>query len=126
MKLAINGHTARGYVDGKLVMEVTDKPHQPAAAAFASASYINASGEVVVKVVNTADTPLATEIQLKHASQIGSGKAIVISGEPNAINSIEKPTNIAPKEETLPLTSTSFTRTFAPYSVTIMRFPAKK
>ena len=126
LKLEINGHHARGYVDGKLVMDATDAPHRPAAAAFASASYINASGEVVVKVVNSAATPLDAEIQVKGASQVGSGKAIVLAGEPNAVNSIEQPTKVAPNEEPLALTAASFTRTFAPHSVTLLRFPARK
>jgi alpha-N-arabinofuranosidase len=113
-------------VDGKLVMEATDEPNRPAAAAFASASYINASGELIVKIVNTADKPLETVIQLKGASQIGNGKAIVLSGEPSAINSIAQPMNVAPKEERLTNTSASFSRTLPPYSVTLLRFPAKK
>ena len=102
------------------------RSHRPAAAAFASASYINASGEVVVKVVNSAATPLDAEIQVKGASQVGSGKAIVLAGEPNAVNSIEQPTKVAPNEEPLALTAASFTRTFAPHSVTLLRFPARK
>ena len=126
LKLEINGHHARGYVDGKLVMDATDTPHRPATAAFASASYINASGEVVVKVVNTAATPLEAEVRLKGAGHVGPGKAIVLTGEPNAVNSIAQPENVAPKEEPLTTAATSFTRTFAPYSVTVLRFPAKK
>jgi alpha-L-arabinofuranosidase len=126
LKLEVDHHTVRGYVDGKLVMETNDEPPQPAATAFASASYINASGEVVLKVVNTADTPLETEIHLKNASQVGPGKAIVLAGEPSAVNSIEKPTNVAPKEEALTNASNSFKRTFPAYSVTLLRFPAKE
>jgi alpha-N-arabinofuranosidase len=126
LKLEVEGHHARGYVDGKLVMDVTDDPHQPVAMAFASASYLNASGEVVVKVVNSAETALDAEIQVKGASQVGSGKAIVLAAEPNAVNSIEQPTLVAPKEEPLALTAASFSHTFAPHSVTLLRFPAKK
>ena len=65
-------------------------------------------------------------IQLKNAREIGSGKAVVISGEPSAVNSIAKPTNVAPKEESLTNAAASFSRTFPPYSVTLLRFPAKK
>jgi len=126
LKLEVNGHSVRGYVEGKLVMEATDAPYRPVATAFASASYINASGELIVKVVNTADRPLETEIQLKEAHQVGTGKVYVLAGDPSAFNSIAKPTNIAPKEEPLTNTATSFTRTFPPYSVTLLRFPAKK
>ncbi|HVU22820.1 MAG TPA: alpha-L-arabinofuranosidase C-terminal domain-containing protein [Opitutus sp.] len=126
LKLVIDGHTARGYVDGKLVMESTDEQHQPVATAFASASYVNASGELIVKVVNTAATPLETAITLDGAKTIGAGKAIVITGEPTAVNSIAQPTHVAPAEEPLTDAAASFTRVFPPYSVTLLRFPAKQ
>jgi len=126
LKLEVSGHRARGYVDGKLVLDATDEPARPAPSAFASASYINATGELVVKVVNTVATPLEAEIHVDGASQLGAGKAIVIAGDPADTNSVETPTKVAPKEEPLTPASSTFTRTFAPYSVTLLRFPAKK
>jgi alpha-L-arabinofuranosidase len=126
LKLEVSGHTARGYVDSKLVMEATDTPRQPAAAAFASASYVNASGELIVKVVNTAVTPLEAEIHIQGANQVGAGRAIVLTGDPSAVNSIAHPDNVAPQEEAFANAAPSFTRTFAPYSVTLLRFPAKR
>jgi len=125
LKLEVNGHKARGYVDGKLVMEAADEAYQPAPAAYASASYIKASGEIIVKVVNSAATPLEAEIRLKNANHFGSGKAIVLTGDPAAVNSIEKPANVAPSEEPLLNAAASFMRTFPAYSVTVLRFPAK-
>lgn len=127
LKLVVAGHTARGYVDGKLVMESTDEAHGPMKKAYASASYVNASGELIVKVVNAADTPLDAEIQLDGASRVGPGKAIVLSGpDLTAVNSIAEPAKVAPKEEALTNTATTFTRTFPAYSVTLLRFPAAK
>ena len=126
LKLEVNGHTIRGYVDGKLITAATDEPYQPAATAFASASYITASGEVIVKIVNSAAAPLETEINVKGARELGAGKAIIIAGEPSAVNSIAMPTNVAPKEESLTTSAVSFSRTFPPYSITLLRFPAKK
>jgi alpha-L-arabinofuranosidase len=125
LKLEIKGHTARGYVDGKLVMEATDEPAHPAPTAFASASYVEATGELIVKVVNTAASPLEAAIQLKGARQVGAGQAIVLSGAPDAVNSTANPNNVAPREEPLTNAATSFTRTFPAYSVTLLRFPAK-
>jgi alpha-L-arabinofuranosidase len=126
LKLVVEGPSARGYVDGKLVMEVTEGAHRPAPTAFASASYINASGELVVKVVNAAATPLETEIHLKAAREVGAGHAIVLAGEPTAVNTIAQPANVAPKTEPLANAAATFPRTFPPYSVTLLRFPAKK
>jgi alpha-L-arabinofuranosidase len=82
---------------------------------------------VIVKFVNAGAEPLETTITLRGASGMGStGKAIVIAGNPNAVNSIESPTNIAPKEEVLANVAPTFTRTFAAHSVTLLRFPANR
>jgi alpha-L-arabinofuranosidase len=94
--------------------------------AFASASYLKASGELIVKFVNTADRPLETAIHLKGALHVAPGKAITIAGSPDDVNSIALPTKVAPKEQPLPNTAASFTHTFPPYSVTLLRFPAKQ
>ena len=87
---------------------------------------VTASGELIVKVVNTADRPLETEIHLANARQVGTGKAIVLAGDPSAVNSLAQPANVAPKEEPLTNAAVSFGRTFPPHSVTLLRFPAKK
>lgn len=126
LRLEIKGHSARGFVDGKLVMEATDNQHQPTPAAFASASYDYDRGDVIVKMVNSAAAPLGVEIQLQGATQVGAGKAIVLTGEPSAVNSIAQPAHVAPHEEPLANAATTFTRTLPPYSVTLLRFPAKR
>ncbi len=126
LRLEVDGHHACGFVDGKLVMEATDGQYQPLPAAFASASYLDASGEVIVKVVNTAATPLEARINLKGAKQVGPGRLFVITGEPSDVNSLAEPTKVAPKEEPLADAAASFTRTFPGHSVTLLRFPAKR
>ena len=45
----------------------------------------------------------------------------VLSGDPNAINSLENPKNVAPKQETISGVSETFHRTFPPYSLTVLR-----
>ncbi|MFT3782807.1 MAG: hypothetical protein QM790_12425 [Nibricoccus sp.] len=41
LRLEVEGAKARGYVDGKLVMETNATEHKPSPTAFASASYLN-------------------------------------------------------------------------------------
>jgi hypothetical protein len=50
-----------------------------------------------------------------------SGTAIVLTGEPQAVNTLEEPREIAPKTEPASGLSASFRRMFPPYSFTIMR-----
>jgi alpha-N-arabinofuranosidase len=76
--------------------------------------------------LNAAATPLETEIHLKAAREVGAGHAIVLAGEPTAVNTIAQPANVAPKTEPLANAAATFPRTFPPYSVTLLRFPAKK
>jgi len=114
-------------VDNALVMDTKDEDLPASISAYATASYARDSGDVIVKIVNTGGGPLETTINLRGASRIGSaGKAIVIAGDPNAVNSIESPNNIAPIEEPLTNLAAAFTRTFAAHSVTLLRFSANR
>jgi alpha-L-arabinofuranosidase len=127
LRLEVSGHNARGYVDNKLVMDTKDEEPPSPVSAYATASYAKDSRDVIVKFVNIGAEPLETAINLQGASGIGStGKAIVIAGDPNAVNSIDSPRNIAPQEEPLANVAASFTRTFAAHSVSLLRFPANR
>src|SRR5581483_650627 len=128
LRLEISGHNMRGFIDDQLVIETSDESSaQNSAYAFATASYINQSREIIVKVVNTSAEPMETQINVQGATQVApKGKAIVIAGELDAVNTVDKPANVAPKEEPLTNAAASFTRTFAPHSITLLRFPAAK
>jgi alpha-L-arabinofuranosidase len=124
--LEVNGHSVRGFIDDNLVIEAADEALPAAVSAYASASYANATHDVIVKVVNNGADPLETKINLKGASQVGpNGTAIVLSGEPTAINTIDQPINVVPKKEAMTNASASFTRTFPPRSLTLLRLTAR-
>jgi alpha-L-arabinofuranosidase len=126
LKLEVTGDRVRGYVDGKLVTDATAPKEITGPAVYAQGSYVDASHELILKVVNISKDPLDATINLKGAGEIGSsGKAWVLTGNAKDVNSIEEPTKIAPKEEDVTGASTSFKRTFAPYSLTLIRMPAK-
>jgi alpha-L-arabinofuranosidase len=126
LRLEVNGHSVRGFIDDNLVIEAADEALPAAVSAYASASYANATHDVIVKVVNNGADPLETKINLKGASQVGpNGTAIVLSGEPTAINTIDQPINVVPKKEAMTNASASFTRTFPPRSLTLLRLTAR-
>ena len=92
---------------------------------FASAEYAKSGHNVIVKVVNIGKDPLDLTINLGGAAKIDSnGTATVLSGDPKAVNSIEQPMNIAPKQEPMMGVSSSFHRTIPPYSFTLLRLTA--
>jgi alpha-L-arabinofuranosidase len=97
---------------------------------FASASLDKRTGEVILKVVNTASSPREVDINLSGATAGGAGagkpnmtgRAIILSSSDlNAENSLNEPVKVAPSEQRLNVTSGQFVYTFAPYSLTVMR-----
>jgi len=53
-----------------------------------------------------------------------NGRAVVPAGDPSAVNTIENPRHSSPKLEPLTNASASFSRSFPPHSVTLLRVPA--
>ena len=92
---------------------------------FASATYATASHTVIVKVVNVSENSVDMAINLQGVERMDpSGAAIVITGDPKAVNTLDQPTNIAPKQQKVTDASESFRRTFPPNSFTVLRLTA--
>jgi alpha-N-arabinofuranosidase len=95
------------------------------ASAFASATYARASHTVIVKVVNTGENSIDMAINLQGVGRVDpGGTATVLSGDPNAVNTLDQPTNIAPVQDTVTDAAASFRRTFPPHSFTVLRLTA--
>ena len=126
LRLEVTGSRVRGFVDGKLVTDATEGPATAPAPAFASATYAKAGHTVIVKVVNVGPDPVDMAIHLSGARRISpNGTATVLAGDPMAQNTIDQPTNVAPKEEAVTDASASFHRTFPPHSLTLLRLQAE-
>src|SRR5207248_732630 len=92
---------------------------------FASATYATASQVVIVKVVNVGEESVDVAINLQGVGRVDpAGTATVLSGDPKAVNTVDQPTNVAPKQETVTDASASLRRTFPPHSFTILRLNA--
>ena len=124
LRIEVSGHHARCFIDDKLVNEGTDPRQHFGPPFFASASYITATQEAIVKVVNFGGDALDATLNLRGAGSVGAtGKAILLSGDPQAVNTVEQPTHVAP-QETEAKFGASFQRTFPPHSLTLLRFAA--
>jgi alpha-L-arabinofuranosidase len=96
---------------------------------YAVAGKMRATGEIILKVVNTSDQPRDATITI-NGGEPGSYRihAIVLSSEkPSDENTFDEPMKISPKENVADLTSTatdietaSFPYTFASYSITVL------
>jgi alpha-L-arabinofuranosidase len=125
MKLVVKSDEAILYMDGKQVTAFrnTSPPKQ-----FYAAGYDEASGEVIVKVVNRSNLPYDLTIKLDGVADIkNSGKIISMkANSEEEENSFENPTKIFPKEEDYKFPGNEFSYSFAPYSFTIIRIKADK
>jgi alpha-L-arabinofuranosidase len=121
VRLEIRGNSAKGYLDGKLVQEVADT-RANLKSLCASAARDDRPGDIVLKVVNAASAPVRAQIDLKGATALsGRGKAIVLtSASPLDENTLEEPTKVAPKTETVSFSGTSLTRLFPGNSLTVI------
>jgi alpha-L-arabinofuranosidase len=124
IKIVIKGNNVKGYLDGKLLQEVGDA-RTAVKSLCASAARDEKSGDIILKVVNASAQALKTQIDLKGAKGLtGDGKAIVLtSTSPLDENTLEEPTKVSPKTETLSISDDTITRSFPGNSLTIIRIP---
>ncbi len=94
---------------------------------FYSATRDSASGKIIVKIVNRADTPQDVKIDISGVSSVaGEGTATVLKADNRAAtNSIDEPQKVVPATETVNGLGTSFTRTFPPCSITVLELQAR-
>jgi alpha-N-arabinofuranosidase len=94
---------------------------------FASATRDNASGEIILKVVNGDNTFATVQLSLAGLSHIEpEGKAIVLSGASlDAVNSFTEPANVSPVESKFENAAANFAYTFPARSMTVLRLKAE-
>lgn len=126
VRVEVRGHRARCFVDDRPITDGTEQPQTVRTPLFASATYANADRAVIVKVVNMGRDAIEATLNLHGVQQVKpDATAIVLSGAPRDVNTIEQPTKVAPKPEKLSNASASFARTFPPHSLTLLRFTAE-
>jgi len=123
IRIELAGKTIKCYLDGKLIHDATPPVLK---SLYASASRAKDTGEVILKVVNTAKSELSTDIKLNGIKALqGPAQAIVLTSEnPTDENSLTEPTKVAPVTKTIDVTGPSFQHVFPGNSVTILRLKA--
>jgi alpha-N-arabinofuranosidase len=94
---------------------------------FFDATRDSKTGTIYVKVVNRAGTPQPVHIALSGVGAVeAGGEVVTLSGSgPNDTNSITDPAKIVPVTAKVDGLSTNFTRTFPPYSISVLEMKAK-
>ena len=127
IKLEISGNTIKGYLNGKLVQEISDV-NLNVKDINVSAAKDDKSGDIIVKVVNSSAGPVKTQISLAGATSLTSnGKVIVLtSASPLDENTLEAPTKVAPKTEDIKFSGNLISRSFPGNSLTVIRLSTSK
>jgi alpha-L-arabinofuranosidase len=126
LKVELKGASVKCWLDGKIIHDLKNRLATPSGL-FASATHDGKSGDVIVKIVNTAATPTETEINLSGLTKLsGPVQAIVLtSDDPKDENSLNEPAKVSPKTESLKVANPKFTHTFPGNSLTVLRVPTK-
>jgi alpha-L-arabinofuranosidase len=120
IRVELKGSSIKCYLDGKLIHDAKTPGIK---ALYASASREDRTAEVILKVVNVADHAQSVEIKLDGLAQVtGPVKAIVLTSENSTDeNTLDEPTKVVPKTQTLPVAGTTFRHAFPGNSVTVLR-----
>ena len=124
LRMEIRGRTVRGYLDGKLLNEAT---YPRIDTVLAIAGRDDRTGDIIIKALNTGPDPAAITFTVNGASRIGASGRMIELSSPNPAdeNSFESPNKIAPVTTTISGLSPTFSRTLAPYSLSILRIPTR-
>ena len=93
---------------------------------YASASLDAPAREVVLKAVNSGKTPRTVKISLEGAAPSGPARASVLASDVLASeNTLDRPTNLAPADRTVPVNGAVVELTLPPQSLTVLRAPIR-
>jgi alpha-L-arabinofuranosidase len=118
IRIEVRGARIRCYLDGKLLHDVN--PTLPSM--FVAASRARPGGDVILKVVNAADEPRATAIDLAGLKEkVKSAMANVLTAEsPDDENTLDEPAKVVPVCRPVSGAGVRFRHTFPAHSVTVM------
>lgn len=122
LKVQVQDISIRCWLDGRLIHEITQS-RLATHALYASATRDDKSGDMILKVVNGADVPVDTTINLRGAEHLsGAGEDVVLTANsPWDENLLEDPTRISPRTGTFSFQGETLRRTFPGNSVTVLR-----
>lgn len=124
VRVDLEGPMVRCYLDGDLVHEASVEPLTlPQLYAVAG---LNADrDEVILKAVHVGDESMVAKLEVADVAVGQTARVVELTGDPDAVNSLEHPRHVAPKARQLPVTDKLFDYQFPPHSLTILRIPVK-
>ncbi|MDO5397015.1 MAG: alpha-L-arabinofuranosidase C-terminal domain-containing protein [bacterium] len=125
IKVIVKGSSVEAYLDGELACRYT-KP-QSYGPVYASSVYDNETGDVVLKLVNTADADLKVNVRLDNAGLVEPNAAVtVMSAEAGAVNTPENKDNVVPRERSISNASNEFVYEADARSLSVIRIKTSR
>ena len=124
IRIEVQNSKVRCLLDGKLIHDISLA--QPATL-HVVASRVDASGEVILKAVNSSYTAQEVEIELGGVQNVEPKASVVVltSAKGTDENSLDEPAKVAPVHRTIENAARNFRHTFPGNSVTVLRLKAK-
>jgi alpha-N-arabinofuranosidase len=102
-----------------------DSPPNPNEPLFACASTEDATGDIILKVVNVFDVDQSMTMELVGARELKGARGQVMVGQPNDTNTVDEPFCTVPKDFVIGEVSASWNHTFPDHSITVIRFKTR-
>ena len=127
IRVQVKGASVKCWLDGKVIHDIKNSL-STTSGLYASATREEITGELIVKVVNASADATETTIKLDGAKKLAAtAQAIVLtSDKPTDENSLENPTKVSPKIETVKVTGNTFVHQFPGNSLTVLRIGTGK
>ena len=111
---------SRNHGDTILKSAMDGAPH------LSSVTRDSKTGAIYIKYVNPQATPQEVRIDLKGIRPVAPTATVIqLAADPAATNTIEEPSKVMPVTRKVNGIGPSFTQTFPPYSITILRVDAR-
>ena len=120
IRIELKGTDIRCYLDDQLILQATDVPTstQPL---VTTASRDAATGDVILKAVNTAATAARYDISVQGVPAVTAATGQQLTGELTDINTLDNPVKVAPRHVTVDNPKSSFPYEFPAHSITLLR-----
>ena len=118
--LQVAGDSVKAWLDNEMVFNTVLK-HDETKGIFSSATIDDATGELIVKVVNTSDAATTARLNLKHFTPDCARVVRLAANDGMEENTLQAPTTIHPVEQLLSPEKGSVWLDVPPYSLNIVR-----
>ncbi len=126
VKIVVKGLNVQCFLDGNLVHNVTVQPPPPSLAAIAGRD--DATGEIVVKVINRQAQAQTAALDLAGVAGVDPTAKVTVlaSARLQDNNSLDAPDHVVPVEKEIKTAAAKFDYEFPPYSLTVLRLKPRK